>query len=209
MRSSEALALALVILRHPPLARKARRSGLPRGVTLLLKVAAGDQDALADAATCMDQPETVLQDAAGFFIEQVMLHPSSDNYRVLGASCDASSELLRRHMAFLMRWLHPDIVAKGIKTSGFDRSIYVNRVTKAWEAVKTGDRRVGYDRTLAAQKRQDGAPRFCPNGVDKAVARLQGPSRKNVTLRGGSRYAFASSGKGLWSQLLLLFRRCS
>ncbi len=207
MRSSEALALALVILRHPPLARKARRSRLPRGVTLLLEVAAGDQDALADAATRIDQPEAVLQDAAGFFIQQVLLNPRSDNYRVLGASCDASSEELRRHMALLMRWLHPDIVTKGMKTSGLDRSIHVTRVSKAWEAVKTGERRAGYDRALTAQRRQDGGPRSGPKSGD-ALARSKRDSSRKIMHRGGWRqHALAASGDGFWSRLLLLLRR--
>lgn len=174
---------------------------------MLLEVAAGDQDALADAATRIDQPEAVLQDAAGFFIQQVLLNPRSDNYRVLGASCDASSEELRRHMALLMRWLHPDIVTKGMKTSGLDRSIHVTRVSKAWEAVKTGERRAGYDRALTAQRRQDGGPRSGPKSGD-ALARSKRDSSRKIMHRGGWRqHALAASGDGFWSRLLLLLRR--
>ena len=42
-------------------------------------------------------------------------------------------------MALLLRWLHPDIVHNG------DRSIFVGRVTGAWESLKTRERRARYD----------------------------------------------------------------
>jgi hypothetical protein len=174
---------------------------------MLLEVAAGDRDAVADATARMQQPELVLQDAAGFFIEQILLCPKSDNYRILGASCDASSETLRRHMALLMRWLHPDIVTGGMQTSGFDRSIHVNRVTKAWEAVKTGDRRGDYDRTLTAQKRREGDSGYASKKVDQAFAgSKQVPSRSPNEGR-RSLHPIRLSGNGFWSQLLLLLRR--
>ena len=83
-----------------------------------------------------------VRDAAGFFIEQVMLFPEADSYRVLGASPTAANFELRRNMALLLRWLHPDIDQKG------ERSIFAARVTKAWGDLKTPERRAAYDRQL-------------------------------------------------------------
>jgi hypothetical protein len=141
MRSSEALAAALGMWSYPRLVRKARRMALPRGMTFLLEVAVGDVDALREAAALTSSPQAILQEAACFFIEQVLFSRNADSYRTLGARRQASSNAeLRRHMALLMRWLHPDVVLGGKSRRGLDRSVYANRVTKAWEAVKTDER---------------------------------------------------------------------
>jgi hypothetical protein len=89
-----------------------------------------------------------LQDAAIFFIEQILLSRNADSYRVLGASRESSHAELRYHMALLMRWLHPDVVSEGASHACLGRSIYASRVTKAWEAVKTDERREVYDSSL-------------------------------------------------------------
>ncbi len=141
MRSAEALAAALGMRSQPGLVSKARRMLLPRGVTFLLEVAVGDVDAVREAAALTDHPEAILQEAAGFFIEQILLSRNADNYRTLGASRDASYAELRHHMALLMRWLHPDLISGGASGPCLDRSVYANRVTKAWAALKTGARR--------------------------------------------------------------------
>jgi hypothetical protein len=141
MRSAEALAAALGMRSHPRLVLKVRRMPLPRGMTFLLEVAVGDVDALRKAAALTDHPETILQEAAGFFIEQILLSRNADNYRTLGANRDASYAELRHHMALLMRWVHPDLISGGASRPCLNRSVYANRITKAWEAVKTSSRR--------------------------------------------------------------------
>ena len=141
MRSAEALAAALGMRSHPRLVSKASRMPLPRGMTFLLEVAVGDVDALRKATALTDHPETILQEAAGFFIEQILLSQNADNYRTLGASRDASYAELRHHMALLMRWAHPDLISGGASGPCLDRSVYANRVTKAWGAVKSGAQR--------------------------------------------------------------------
>jgi hypothetical protein len=110
-------------------------------MTFLLQVAVGDVDALREAAALTDHPKAILQEAAGFFIEQILFSRNADNYRTLGASRDASYAELRHHMALLMRWVHPDLVSGGATGPCLERSVYVNRVTKAWGAVKGGARR--------------------------------------------------------------------
>ena len=148
MRSAEALAAALGMRSNPRLVSKACRMPLPRGMTFLLEVAVGDVDALRKAATLTDHTEAILREAAGFFIEQILFSQNADNYRTLGASKGASYAELRHHMALLMRWAHPDLISGSASSSCLNRSVYANRVTKAWDGVKTGARRKANNDTL-------------------------------------------------------------
>jgi hypothetical protein len=150
---ADAVAAALAMLRDPRLVRLAQRAPLPRGMTLLLEIAAGEATALASARSMTSRSEATLQKAAGFFIEQVLLNRQSDNYRVLGSSPDASAAELRRHMALLLKWLHPDLFQSAGDDNGFNRSAYVNLVTNAWEALKTAGRRASYDASLSSRER--------------------------------------------------------
>ncbi|KAI94158.1 molecular chaperone DnaJ [Rhodomicrobium udaipurense JA643] len=146
MRSPEAIVAALGMLSYPRMARRARRFPLPRGITFLLEIAAAEPHALQDAAAITGQTEATLRQAAGFFIEQVMLDEGADLYRMLGANPAAPPpEELRRHMALIMRWLHPDLITVHERDGGFNRSLYANRVVFAWETVKSQARRSTYD----------------------------------------------------------------
>ena len=64
-------------------------------------------------------PEHSLREAAGFYIEQILLHPDADHYRVLGSQPGAANTELRRNMALLIRWLHPD------QNNGAERSVFL------------------------------------------------------------------------------------
>jgi hypothetical protein len=146
----DALRAAIDLLHLPSRVRALRAARLPRGVPLLLGIVAGDRDAVRDAARLLDRSEDVVRRAATFFVEQILFDPDADSYRVLGASADATNEELRRNMALLMRWLHPDM------DRGNERSRLVSRVTLAWEDLKTPDRRAAYDgkrRSLPAARR--------------------------------------------------------
>ena len=84
-----------------------------------------------------------VREAAAFFVEQILLYPGADSYRVLGARPDATYGELRRNMALLLRWLHPDRDRQG------ERAIFAARVTRAWSDLKTPERRAAYDRCSA------------------------------------------------------------
>ena len=86
-----------------------------------------------------------MRQAATFFIEQILFAPESDSYRVLGASPQASASELRRNVALLLRWLHPDLDPRG------ERSIFIGRVTAAWNDLKTPERRAAYDAMLQSR----------------------------------------------------------
>ena len=159
MPRSDALAAAISMLERPHAAKLARSSRLPEGITFLLEIAAGEAPALGKAAQLTGRTEATLQKAAGFFIEQVLLSPDGDSYRILGSDRGAPLAELRRNMALIMRWLHPDL-ASDASSSLLDRSLFASRITQAWETVKTDERRTAYNTSLAAKQ---SPPRFRKN----------------------------------------------
>jgi hypothetical protein len=80
------LQLALDLHQVPWRVRLVRAEPLPDGMSRLLIAAAGDDPASeAAAAAALGRPLEVIRDAATFFIEQILLAPGTDSYRVLGA----------------------------------------------------------------------------------------------------------------------------
>ena len=148
MAELAAIRNALYLFHMPSQVRQARSGPLPGGVSLLLEVAAGEASVTDEAAEALKRPADVLRDAAAFYIEQVLLAPEADSYRVLGATRETSSTDLRRNMALLLRWTHPDADRPGTRTA------FANRVTKAWENLKTHDRRESYDASHPVRSQQ-------------------------------------------------------
>ena len=141
MSEGNALKLAIDLLHVPSRVRHVRTEVLPDDVLILLEIAAGDTQAMNRAARATGRTPDVLLNAAAFFIEQFLLAPDSDSYRVLGANAQTTSSDLRRNMALLLRWLHPDIE----RNSSGNRSVFAGRVTLAWDDLKTAERRAAYD----------------------------------------------------------------
>lgn len=139
MNDIAAVRAALDLMHVPSRVRLIRCAPLPDGVCFLLKIAAGDEDARSFASNVTGRSEEMIQSAAGFFVEQALLFPEADSYRVLGATPQSSAQELRQNMAFLLRWLHPDINRLD------DRSVFTTRVTRAWEDLKSPERRDAYD----------------------------------------------------------------
>lgn len=177
MSRDAALRSAISLVSVPSQVRAMRAAPLPDGTMLLLGVAAGDEAAIEEAIALTGRSRDVLHAAAGFFIEQILLVPEADSYRILGAVPAAAASELRTHMALLMKWLHPDVDGVGQKT------IFAARVTRAWEDLKTPDRRQAYDalraRTPAAAKskrrhmrKRPGLPQRQPGMFARAIARL-------------------------------------
>jgi hypothetical protein len=136
-----ALQLALDLHQVPWRVRLVRAEPLPDGMSRLLNVAAGDDPASGAAAVAaFGRPLEAIRDAATFFIEQILLAPGTDSYRVLGARPAASTAELRHNMALLMRWLHPDVAREG------ERAVFAQRIAAAWNTLKTPERRTAYDR---------------------------------------------------------------
>jgi DnaJ domain len=144
MGDRAALTLALELLYVPWRVRLVREQPLPEGVALLLRIAASDAESEEAAARAAGRPREVVRQAATFFIEQVLLAPGADSYRVLGANPTATSTELRTNMALLMKWLHPDSAREG------EQAVFATRLATAWNDLKTPERRAAYDNALRA-----------------------------------------------------------
>jgi hypothetical protein len=194
MGDGAALRVALDLLHVPWRVRLLRKEPLPAGVPLLLRIAAGETAAEQEAAAIIDRPSDVIRQAATFFIEQILFAPEADSYRVLGATAESAESELRRNMASLMTWLHPDISKQG------ERSVFARRIANAWNDVKTPERRAAYDRARYTAIVQGAMP--------KARGRSRGAGRKG---RPGDRpqfpYTREPQGGRLWRALMFaLFR---
>lgn len=142
---SEGIALALAFARAPSLFPELLygRRRLPPGVTALLKVAAGSPLADAEGALAgavSGEP----QQAAQFFIEQVLLAHTADHYRVLGVDPTATAEQIKEHHRLLIRLFHPDRQRlPDARTAAF-----ATRINRAYIVLRTPDTRASYDLTL-------------------------------------------------------------
>jgi hypothetical protein len=145
MGEATALRVALELMHLPSQVLHANSRPIPDGMLILLRVAAGDENAIKRAAELTGRAEHVIREAAAFFIEQILFSPGGDSYRVLGANSDAASEDLRRNMILLLKWLHPDVQHQGGRQT--ERSIFARKVALAWDDLKTPQRRAAYDET--------------------------------------------------------------
>jgi hypothetical protein len=148
MSNKMALKIAIDLLHVPSQVRLVRRQPLPDGVLLLLRIAAGDADAERAAIAMSGRSLETVRRSAAFFIEQILFASSADSYRVLGAGPQASAGELRRNAGLLLRWLHPDLDRRDA------RSIFVRKVTEAWNNLKTPARRAAYDAERGTAKEQ-------------------------------------------------------
>ena len=167
MSDRMALKIAIDLMHVPSQVRLLRSEPLPDGVLTVLRIAGGDQEVEGAAAALSDRSPEIVRQASAFFIEQILFAPNADSYRVLGAAPQASAGELRRNVALLLRWLHPDLDHRS------ERSIFIGRVTAAWNDLKTPERRAAYDATLqfAADRRRsrhkNGNSRSGRNGMQR------------------------------------------
>ena len=141
MDSAAALWIAIDLRHAPSRAKEVRAKPLPEGVVTLLLVAAGDEEAIEEACARVRRSPDAVREAAVFFIEQILLFPGADSYRVLGTVPGTSYADLRRNMALLLRWLHPDVDPQG------ERAIFTQKVTRAWSDLKTKEGRAAYGKS--------------------------------------------------------------
>ena len=148
---SSSVRLAIDLFGVPSRAKAMRAQRLPTDVEIVLRLAGGEAAALADAEKATGRSPGFLRGAATFYVEQILLHPDADSYRVLGASSRAGADELRHNMSLLIQWLHTDRNAEEA------REALAVRVSKAWDTVKTADRRAEYDRIRPRRRNESGA----------------------------------------------------
>lgn len=164
-----ALRTALYVTAIPSRCPQLRNEPLSAGVGLLLRIVANERRAIDLYAARMDKPPQELREAAAFYLEQALFAPQADSYRVLGASRHASAAELRRNFVLLCRWLHSDLCEE------LQRSVFLLRVTQAWNNLKTPERRAAYDALLNAE------------AAPAAVSRVQGTSGGGRSARAGAK----------------------
>jgi hypothetical protein len=199
-----ALKIAIDLMHFPSQVRVVRPAQLPDGVLMLLRIAAGDEEAISQATAITDRSRTIVSEAATFFIEQILLYPGADSYRILGAKRDATKGELRRNMALLLRWLHPDLD----RQSG--RSVFAARVTRAWNDLKTPERRATYDRSqrlsLAEKSlmRKKGGTLAQPRRHGSNLDLYHGTQYGNRTASRRSLHLHLDAGRGFLRRAMLL-----
>ncbi|MCB1555161.1 MAG: hypothetical protein KDJ14_15275 [Xanthomonadales bacterium] len=131
--ASEALRHALMLFSNPALVEPHRRAPVPDGMGELLRAACGQVELLAEQGALLGVPAEELEDAARFYVEQMLLsrEVASDPWRVLGAERGAPGERLREHRQLLLRLVHPD------RSSDWAEA-YADRVQRAWRELKNG-----------------------------------------------------------------------
>ncbi len=148
MQGRDALKSAIELMNMPSMVHMVKSDPLPDGIPLLLRLVVGDEQSMREATSTTERSPKVIKEAAEFFIEQIMLAPDADSYRVLGAGSRATSHELRANMALLIRWLHPDHDPEGVRT------VFISRITGAWDNLKTKERRAAYNKKLRIVQRQ-------------------------------------------------------
>lgn len=133
MSSRHAIDLALDLARMPAFARTPVPPPIPADVVELMRIAAAHPQSCQAASTETGESKQVLIEAARFYIQQVLLRPESDCYRVLGIEPATSRETARDHMRLLLQWLHPD-------RNGTWDTVYAERVLKAWREVSGSEK---------------------------------------------------------------------
>lgn len=127
MRGPRAIDIALDVVRMPRLARVLAHRPLPTDILDVIRLAGSDEACRAMGAS-MRRPPHLLRDAARFYLQQVMLHPEADRFRVLGLPWGATRAEARVHLRWLLMWLHPD-------RGGEWEAPYAARVLAAWHAL--------------------------------------------------------------------------
>ena len=140
--NDSALECALALRRAPLMAPSMRSRPLPPDIGWAIDIAAGSTVEAARAAAMSGEEPGVLREAMRFYLQQVLLFPEADAYRVLGVAPDAPIEEIRGHHRSLQRWLHPD------RSRNRWEAVYATRVNQAWTQLRTEQARARYDANL-------------------------------------------------------------
>ncbi len=136
---ADALEHALELHARPAALPLLRRRPLPDAVLLLIRIAAGDRQAIQNATARTKVTPRTLTDAAVEYLRQVLFDADADHYRLLGVRSEDGEETFREHYRWLMRWLHPDRDPDHLGESE------AQRVNRAWHVLRSSERRLAYD----------------------------------------------------------------
>lgn len=142
---TDALEQALALRSAPSLRQVLRSRPLPAGVLVVLEIAGGNRQTVLACARKSAESPRVLAEAAVLFVQQVLFFEGADHYRLLGVGVDAKQDTIHEHYRWLLRWLHPDRGEQRWETT------FAERVTAAWNVLRSPERRAAYDAQLSIQ----------------------------------------------------------
>jgi hypothetical protein len=132
MARNHALESAIALWRAPRLARVMRSKRLPEGLTFLLRILSGEREALVEAQRLTRLDEDAIISIVESYVLQVMLFRGASSRRILGVEPGAERSQIRRHMGYLMGWLHPD------REASTWRVVFARRVLDSWHQIERG-----------------------------------------------------------------------
>jgi len=154
---SDGFDLMLGVFRSPARSSLLRTRELPDDMLEVIRVAAGDEAAIAAARTSTRLNDADLQVAASLLLHNMILFDGADSYRTLGVRHDADSPQIKMHYRWLVRWLHPDRNPDAMHT------VFADRINRAWNSIRTDERRGNYDLSLRAERIDDDADKQVPD----------------------------------------------
>ncbi|MDP3483333.1 MAG: DnaJ domain-containing protein, partial [Sulfuricella sp.] len=129
-------------------------TSLPDGLSLLLRIAAGDKSQMETLCAATGASASQLREAAIFFVKQVFFSGDANHYRVLGVDSDASIDQIKEHHRLLMHLFHPD--REGTEESWED--VYATRVNQSYNVLRKSESRQQYDAALKITAQQKSIP---------------------------------------------------
>ena len=171
MSGPRGIDLALDLARMPVLAQSIDKPPLPSDIFEVMQIATASPEVCQSAARATGQPAAVLVEAARFYLQQVLLRPDADPYRVLGLPRGASRELARSHLRCLLQWLHPDV------NKDLD-SVYAERVLKAWREVSLNIDPAQSTNSHARRRTGNGARMPVNSGLSLRMPWIEKPQKK-------------------------------
>jgi hypothetical protein len=145
MKRNSALDAAVALARSPRLCEGMARRPLPSGVDLVLRLLARDDRALDEAQMQTRLDASALATIAELYVLRILLERGAAPHRVLGVERGADRARSRRHMGYLLMWLHPD------RNADAWRAALAGRVIDAWRRI---------DRETSGENRKTEPPRL-------------------------------------------------
>lgn len=126
LEGRQALNLALDFARMPTLVEVMRAQPLPPDTLVVIRIAAGCHETCREAERVTGLHAAMIKEACVLYLQKVLFAPNADSHRVLGVQPDAPRAVMREHLRWLLKWLHPDA-----NQDEWD-SVFAERVLKAW-----------------------------------------------------------------------------
>jgi hypothetical protein len=143
---NHALDAAMTLWRAPRLVRVMRSTRLPEGLTFLLRILSGERQALVEAQRMTRLDEDAVISIVESYVLQVLLFRGASARRILGVEPGTERSQIRRHMGYLMSWLHPD------REASTWRVVFARRVLDAWRQIESGAEEDGPQTTSVATR---------------------------------------------------------